>query len=174
MVVVIPIDMNDFGINMLQRISDLESISHIKLGLFEKILLAETGTLEQVLTILTNSEVDVKILKQKEYHKSIKRVARIINKKTGEHLVYATSNILCSNLPEGIITQIKQKHLSIGSIIKNYQLETYRKILKIGYNSRARAVFRIYHIIYKGEVIFKIKEVFLLDARINHNSLNIG
>ena len=72
MVVVIPIDTNDFGINMLQRICDLESISHIKLGFFEKILLAETGTLEQVLTILTNSEVDVKILKQKEYHKSIK------------------------------------------------------------------------------------------------------
>jgi chorismate-pyruvate lyase len=174
MVVVIPIETNDFGIHMLRRISDLESISNIKLSLFEKILLSETGTLEQVLTMLTNSEVAVKILKQKEYHKSIKRVARIINKKTGEILVYATSNIIHSNLPEEIIIQIKQKHLSVGNIITNYQLETFRKILKIGYNSRTKAVFRIYHIIYKGEVIFKIKEVFLLDARIYHNSLKVG
>src|SRR5918911_4270438 len=173
MVVVIPIDANDFGINMLQRISDLESISHIKLGLFEKILLAETGTLEKVLTILTNSEVAVKILKQKEYHKSIKREARIINKKTGENLVHATSNIDPCNLPEEIIRQIKQKHLSIGRIITNYQLETFRKILKIGYNSKTKSVFRIYHIIHKGKVIFKIKEVFPLDTRIYDNSLNV-
>jgi chorismate-pyruvate lyase len=174
MVVVIPIESNDFGIHMLQRISDLETISNIKLSLFEKILLAETGTLEQVLTILTNSEVAVKILKQKEYHKSIRRVARIINKKTGENLVYATSNIVHSNLPEEITIQIKQKHLGIGSIIKDSQLETFRKIVKIGYNSRTREVFRIYHIIYKGEVIFKIKEVFLLNAQIKHNSSNIS
>src|ERR687885_2643350 len=108
MVVVIPINTDDYGIYMLQRISDLQNISNIKLRAFEKILLAETGTLEQILTILTNSEVAIKILKQKEYHKLIKRVARIINKKTGENLVYATSNIVHSNLPEEITIQIKQ------------------------------------------------------------------
>ena len=173
MVVVIPIDTDDFGIHMLQRISYLQNISNIKLRMVEKILLAETGTLEQVLTILTNSEVAIKILKQKEYHKSIKREARIINKKTRENLVYATSNIDPCNLPEEIIRQIKQKHLSIGRIITNYQLETFRKILKIGYNSKTKSVFRIYHIIHKGKVIFKIKEVFPLDTRIYDNSLNV-
>src|ERR687886_2492210 len=164
MVVVIPIESNDFGIHMLQRISDLETISNIKLSLFEKILLGETRTLEQVLTILTNSEVAIKILKQKEYHELIKREARIINKKTGENLVYATSNIYPCNLPEEIIRQIKQKHLSLGSIITNYQLETFRKILKIGYNPKTRSVFRIYHIIHRGKVAFKIKEVFPLNT----------
>jgi chorismate-pyruvate lyase len=174
MVIVIPIDIDDFGIHMLQRISDLQNISNIKLRMFEKILLTETGTLEQVLTILTNSEVIIKILKQKEYYKSIKREARIINKKTGENLVYATSNIDPCNLPDEIITQIKQKQLSIGKIITNYQLETFRKILEIGYNSKTRSVFRIYHIMHKGKVIFKIKEVFPLDTRIYDNSLNVG
>ena len=173
MVIVIPIDIDDFGVHMLQRISDLQNISNIKLRMFEKILLTETGTLEQVLTILTNSEVTIQILKQKEYHKSIKREARIINKETGENLVYATSNIDPCNLPEEIIRQIKQKHLSIGRIITNYQLETFRKILKIGYNSKTKSVFRIYHIIHKGKVIFKIKEVFPLDTRIYDNSLNV-
>jgi chorismate-pyruvate lyase len=173
MVIVIPIDIDDFGVHMLQRISDLQNISNIKLRMFEKILLTETGTLEQVLTILTNSEVTIQILKQKEYYKSIKREARIINKKTGENLVYATSNIDPCNLPEEITRQIKQKHLSIGRIITNYQLETFRKILKIGYNSKTKSVFRIYHIIHKGKVIFKIKEVFPLDTRIYDNSLNV-
>ena len=173
MVIVIPIDIDDFGVHMLQRISDLQNISNIKLRMFEKILLTETGTLEQVLTILTNSEVTIQILKQKQYYKSIKREARIINKKTGENLVYATSNIDPCNLPEEIIRQIKQKHLSIGRIITNYQLETFRKILKIGYNSKTKSVFRIYHIIHKGKVIFKIKEVFPLDTRIYDNSLNV-
>jgi chorismate-pyruvate lyase len=164
--VVISISTEDFGIYMLQRISDLENTSHIKLSLFEKILLAETGTVEQVLTILTNSEVGIKILKQKECRQLITREVRIINKKTGENLVYATSNIVPCNLPDEIIRQIKQKHLSIGSIITNYQLETFRKILKIGYNSKTRSLFRIYHIIYKGKVSFKIKEVFPLKTRL--------
>jgi chorismate-pyruvate lyase len=163
--VVISISTEDFGIYLLQRISDLENTSNIKLSLFEKILLVETGTVEQVLTIITNSEVAIKILKQKEYHELIKREVKIINKKTGENLVYATSNIVPYNLPEEIIIQIKQKQLSIGSIITNYQLETFRKILKIGYNSKTRSLFRIYHIIYKGKVSFIIKEVFPLKTR---------
>src|ERR687883_461805 len=135
MVVVIPINTGDFGIYMLQRISDLQNISNIKLRAFEKILLAETGTLEQILTILTNSEVAITILRQKEYHKLIKREARIIT---------------------------------------NYQLETFRKILEIGYNSKKRSVFRIYHIIHKGKVVFEIKEVFPLNTRTYNNSLNLG
>src|ERR671931_1688201 len=163
---VISISTEDFGIYMLQRMSDLENTSHIKLGLFEKILLAETGTIEQILTILTNSEVAIKILKQKECHQLIKREVRIINKKTGENLVYATSNIVPYNLPDEIIRQIKQKQLSIGSIIAHSQLEIFRKILKIGYNSKTRSLFRNYQIIYKGKVSFKIKEAFPLKTRV--------
>ena len=174
MVVVIPINKDDFGIYMLQRISDLQNISNIKLRAFEKILLAETGTLEQILTILTNSEVAIKILKQKEYHKLIKREARIINKKTCENLVYTSSNIDPCNLPEEIVRMIRQKHLSIGRIITNYQLETFRKILEIGYNSKTRSVFRIYHIIHKGKVVFKIREVFPLNTSTCNNFLNLG
>ena len=163
--VVIPINIEDFGTYMLQRISDLENTSNIKLGLFEKIVLAETGTLEQVLSILTNSEVVIRILKQKEGRRLIKRDVRIINKKTGENLVYATSNIVPYNLPDEIVRQIKQKHLSIGSIIAHSQLEIFRKILKIGYNSKTGSLFRMYQIVYKGKVSFTIKEIFPLRTR---------
>ena len=164
--VVISISTEDFGIYLLQRISDLENTSNIKLSLFEKILLAETGTVEQVLSILTNSETQVKILKQKESNEGIEREAYIINKKTGKKLVYARSSIIRSNLPDEIISQIKRKDMSIGTIITNSELETFRKILKIGYNSKTRSVFRIYQIIYKGKIGFEIKEVFQSEGKL--------
>jgi chorismate-pyruvate lyase len=158
--VVVSISVEDFGSHMLRRISELERRLNIKLPLFEKILLVETGTVEQVLSILTNSETEVKILKQKESYELIQREIHIINKKTGEKLVYAKSNIIPSNLPDEIIMQIKRKYHGIGTIIISSGLETFRKILKIGYNSKTRSVFRIYQIIYKGKVAFDIKEVF--------------
>jgi|SRR6187200_80516 len=158
--VVVSINVEDFGSHMLQSISELESRLNINLPLFEKILLVETGTVEQVLSILTNSETDVKILKQKESYKLIQREIHIINKKTGEKLAYAKSNIIPSNLPHEIVMQIKQKYHGIGTIIISSELETFRKILKIGYNSKTRSVFRIYQIMYRGKVSLEIKEVF--------------
>jgi chorismate-pyruvate lyase len=158
--VVVSINVEDFGSHMLQSISELESRLNINLPLFEKILLVETGTVEQVLSILTNSETDVKILKQKESYKLIQREIHIINKKTGEKLAYAKSNIIPSNLPHEIVMQIKRKYHGIGTIIISSELETFRKILKIGYNSKTRSVFRIYQIMYRGKVALEIKEVF--------------
>jgi chorismate-pyruvate lyase len=156
---VVSIDIEDFK-SMIEIISDLEYKSNRKLHLFEKILLAETGTVEQVLSILTNSEIAVKILKQKESYQLIEREVNIINKKTAKKLGYARSNIIPSNLPHEIISQIRRKDAGIGSIITTAELETFRKILKIGYNSSTKSVFRIYQIIYKGNVGFEIKEVF--------------
>jgi chorismate-pyruvate lyase len=63
-------------------------------------------------------------------------------------------------LPYEIISQIKRKDAGIGSIITAAELETFRKILRIGYNSRTKSIFRIYQIIYKGNVGFEISEVF--------------
>ena len=87
--VVVSVKVEDFGNHMLQKISELENNSNITVNLFEKVLLAETGTIEQVLSILTNSEITVKILKQKESTELIEREVNIINKKTGHKLVYA-------------------------------------------------------------------------------------
>ena len=158
--VVVSINIEDFGSHMLEIISELENKLNIKLHLFEKVLLVETGTVEQILSILANSEIMVKILKQKETYELIEREVNIINKKTGEKLVYARSNIIPSNLPKEIIRQIRRKDVGIGSIITTSELETFRKILRIGYNSKTKSVFRIYQIIYKGKVGFEIKEVF--------------
>jgi ribosomal protein S28E/S33 len=69
----------DFGSYMLQNIFELERRTGIKLGLAQKTLLAETGTIEQILSILTGSTVRVNILKQRENEKTISRESVILN-----------------------------------------------------------------------------------------------
>ena len=81
--VVVSIKIDDFGSHILEIISELENKLNVKFHLFEKVLLVETGNVEQVLSILTNSEIVVKILKQNERNESIERDVNIINKKTG-------------------------------------------------------------------------------------------
>ena len=63
---IVTIDVENFGNQMLKKISELEDRLNTKLTLYEKILLAQTGTLEQVLSVLINSEVELRILKQIE------------------------------------------------------------------------------------------------------------
>ena len=145
---------------MLEKIAELECKADIALPLYTKILISETGTTEQILSILSNSKIEVKILKQKETPELIKRQICIINKKTGEKLAYARSCIFPTYLPKKIIEKVKQKNEGIGNIIVNSKLETFRQILKIGYDSKTKSVFRIYQIIHKRQVAFKIKEIF--------------
>lgn len=160
--VIVTIDVENFGNQILKKISELEDRLDTKLTLYEKVLLSQTGTLEQVLSILINSEVELKILKQIETTLLIKRVACIINKKTKKILVRAVSNIFPANLPKRVIWQIKQRNHGIGAIITNSELETFRKILRIGHNSNTRSTFRIYQIIYRENISFEIKENFRL------------
>jgi chorismate-pyruvate lyase len=159
--VVVSVLVKDFGSHMLQKISELEKKSNLKLPVTKKILLAETGTIEQILSILTNSETAVNVLKQTEDGELILRNACIVSKKTGETLVNAKSRFFLANLPRNIIKQIRKKNLGIGNIIIGYELETFRKIIKIGYNSESNSIFRIYHIIHQGKVAIEIREYFV-------------
>ncbi len=161
--VIVSVLVKDFGSHMLQKISELERKSNLKLPITKKILLAETGTVEQILSILTNSETVVNVLKQTEDSELILRNACIVSKKTGETLVNAKSRFFLANLPRNIINQIRRKNLGIGNIIIGYELETFRKIIKIGYNSESNSTFRIYHIIHHGKVAIEIREYFTSD-----------
>jgi chorismate-pyruvate lyase len=128
-----------------------------------KLLLAETGTLEQTLSILSNSEIQVSVSEQKEEGKLIHRDALILRKKTGETLVTAKSRFFVANLPSVMVRQLRKRNLGIGSIITRNQIETFRKIVKIGYNSNSSSVFRYYKIIHHGKVAIEIKEHFSVD-----------
>jgi chorismate-pyruvate lyase len=147
----------DFGSYMLQNIFELERRSGIKLRLAQKTLLAETGTIEQVLSILTGSAVRVNIVEQRENKKTIYRESVILNN-VDRVLIRAHSKIFVCNLPRKIARQIRQKQLGIGTIIANSHLETFRKIIEVGYDPVNRSVFRRYQIVYRKKVAFEIRE----------------
>ena len=158
--VIVSVGVKDFGSHMLQKISELERKSNLKLPVTKKILLAETGTVDQILSILTNSETGVNIVKQAEDREFIIRDVYIVSKKDGETLVKARSRFFLANLPRDIINQIRRKNLGIGNIIIGHELETFRKIIKIGYNSKSNSIFRVYHIIHRRKVAIQIREYF--------------
>jgi chorismate-pyruvate lyase len=149
---------------MLQKISEVESSSGAKLSLAQKILLAETGTVEQILSILTGSAVLVRVLRQKKGSRTITRESVIVSKDTDRILICAYSKVFPSNLPQKVRRQIEQKRTGIGTIIYTLGLETFRKIIEIGYDRRNKVVFRRYQIIYKKKVAFEIKEELLLEG----------
>src|SRR5690606_20479601 len=94
----------DIGSLMLQKIAELEARSGMRLGLAQKILLAETGTVEQVLSILVGSATRVKVIEQKENAKTITRQSLITND-SGKTLIRARSRVFVHNLPAKIVSQ---------------------------------------------------------------------
>jgi chorismate-pyruvate lyase len=147
----------DFGSFMLQKISELERRFGIKLGLAQKTLLVDNCTTEQVLTVLTGSTVRVNVVEQTENETTISRESVILDG-ADRPLIIAHSKIFVCNLPRNIVHQIRQKKLGIGKIIVNSQLETFRKILEVGYDPTKRSVFRRYQIIHQKNVAFEIFE----------------
>jgi chorismate-pyruvate lyase len=79
-------------------------------------------------------------------------------------LIRARSKIFVSNLPAKVVNQIKQKQAGIGTIIQGAGLETFRKIVQVGYDPAARSVFRKYQIIYRKKIAFEIREELALES----------
>ena len=148
---------DDFGSLMLHRIAELEAKSGVRLGLAQKVLLAETGTVEQVLSILTNSAVRVKVVEQKENARTIIRRS-IITNGADKVLIKAQSKVFKRNLAAKVMTQIRRKESGIGTIIASSGLETFRRIVEVGYDPASRSVFRKYQIIVRKKIAFEIRE----------------
>ena len=147
----------DYGSFMLQKIAELERRSGIRLGMAKKILLAETGTVEQVLSILTGSTVRVRVVEQKENARTIARQSLIVDD-AGRVLIRAHSKVFTRILPAKVVSQIKRQESGIGTIIASFGLETFRKIVQVGYDPANRSVFRKYQIIWRKRVACQIME----------------
>lgn len=150
----------NFGNLMLARFEELEKKSGIKLEIPQKILLAETGTLEQIISILAQEQIVVKIIEQKEQRGMISRRS-LITTTSGRVLVRAESKISVRNNTRRVLRLVRAKKLGIGSIIQTLKLEVFRKILEIGYDPSSRNLFRRYQIYVSGRLCFEIKEEFL-------------
>ena len=151
----------DFGTSVLQKIQELEK-KGAALSTAQKILLAETGTVEQVLSILTGSPVRVKVTSQSEEKGVIKREV-ILMSESGEPLIRARSRIYCRNLPPAIVEKIRRKKAGIGTVIFADGLETFRRITKMGV-SMGGVPYRAYRVSHQGKVAFEIREEVLLKA----------
>jgi chorismate-pyruvate lyase len=150
----------DFGSVMLDRFGELEKKSGIRLKTRQKLLLAETGTLEQALSILTQENIVVKVIEQSEKRGIISRKS-VISTGSGKVLVNAQSKIFARALPPSALQLIRSREVGIGSIIQQLELETIRKITQIGYDPGSKNLFRKYQIILGKRVGFEIREEFL-------------
>jgi chorismate-pyruvate lyase len=131
-----------------------ENIARSRLTREQEILLLHTGTVEQLLAVIAGAPVEVRVLKQ-HGRDVIEREVVLVAR--GRVLVRARSKIYCKNLPPGIVRQVRQKKKGIGAIIVSERLETFRKIVKVGWNPDGTP-YRIYRIVHGGKVGFEIRE----------------
>lgn len=150
-----------FGI---REISDFEKIVHVKLKPYEKILLINTGMTENILQIIVGSPVKINVLYQKVQKNIILRKVQIELVENPEIVLliaYSKINVKC--VPIKILNKIKKMESGIGMIIESARLETYKKIIEVGYNPRDFKLYREYYILYEKQKMMKIKEIFLLN-----------
>jgi chorismate-pyruvate lyase len=152
-------EMGDFGSRVLEMMAALERRG-ATLSTEQKILLAETGTVEQVLSILTGSAVEVKVVRQAIYDGVIRREV-VISSANGRTLVRARSKIYCKFLPAQIVRKLMQGKGGIGTIIHNAGLETCRRLVRFGLG-RDGHPYRVYSIVHRGKTAFEIREDILI------------
>ena len=145
---------------ILKDILKLEKVSNIKLNSFEKILLINTGTTEQMLQVLSNSLTKIVILQQTEKNNIITRKINIISNERKKILVSASSIIYLKNLTNKIIDEIRKGEKGIGMILLENKVENYKRIMEIGYNSRDSFIYRKYVLLSRKHIISKIVENF--------------
>jgi hypothetical protein len=145
---------------LLDNVAELEKLCDFKLGVAEKILICETGILEPILSILSDSEIVVSVSNQSEDGKTIKRYTDLIGKKTRVVLIYAESLIQIDLLPHHIIETILQRKRGIGTILTESGLEFRKRIIEVGYLPEIKSVYRVYEIISGGKIVMQIKERF--------------
>jgi chorismate-pyruvate lyase len=159
--VTLNIKRQQFSNYMLHAVWEFESRLQMKLSVFTKILLSETGILDQILGLIINSETKVELIKQKETSNIITRQVYIIDEKTKKRLIYAKSKIYTVFLPRDVTVQIRSKKIGLGKIIIDAEMEIFRRNIKIGYESKTGNFFRVSNILVGKKIAFEIKEVFL-------------
>lgn len=146
----------------LNDISTLEDMCKTKFNIFEKLLLVNNGTTEQILRVLLNTSTKLKIIRQKESKNILRRESHIITSdRTKMVLILAKSKIYITRIPPEMINELRLGQDGIGMIIIKHKIETYKKIIKIGYNLEKNSIFRTYKLFYKYQNICEINEKFM-------------
>jgi chorismate-pyruvate lyase len=150
---------------IFEEFKRIEESEGIKLSKDQKLLLSEVGTLERTLSIITNSPIRVELIKQQHDPTNYSTVIREVWLKdiTGRKLVYAKTIYNTKYLPLDVTNDLLLERMGIGSVIIKHNIETYRRIKKIGYDRAMRELFRVYQIMIDGDAVFEISEKFSRD-----------
>ena len=155
------IEVGKYG-SLIESIRTLENKIGKKISVFSKILLSDTGILEDKLDIILNSVTSIHVIEQREVNVLILRRIHLVDEKTKKKLVYASSRIHIDCLPLSIINQIREKHDGLGKILMNSQLEIHKKIVTLGYDCVKQRLFRSYDIYSQKRIIIETEEVMLI------------
>ena len=152
----------DGSIRLVDSIHVLEEKMGKKMSLLSKILLADTGVLEDKLYIILNSIPSIRVIEQIESNQLILRRAYVIDSKSKRRLVYALSLIHIDCLPLSVIVRIRNKESGLGRILMDSQMEFRKEIITLGYDSGNQRLFRCYDIYNKKQAAIEVKEVILI------------
>ena len=141
----------DRSIRLIDSIHVLEEKMGKKMSLLSKILLADTGVLEDKLYIILNSIPSIQVIEQIESNQLILRRAYVIDSKSKRRLVYALSQIHIDCLPLSVIVRIRNKESGLGRILMDSQMEFRKEIITLGYDSGNQRLFRCYDIYNKKQ-----------------------
>ena len=130
--------------------------------LIQRILLAQKGTIENVLCILAGEKIGVRVISQSETNGIISRKSILYGIESNIQLIEAISQINSKALPEHIVDKIRAKVAGIGKIIDEKQLETYIRINRVGMDERTNLPFRRYLIFHDHKPAIKILERILI------------
>lgn len=158
------ISSNDFGSSVLERLNDLENRSNIKLSKYQKILLAEIGTVEMVLSLIVNSPIKVEVIKQqRNTHGEYLREVWLCDNE-GKRLLHAASICYIDKIPSfTAVNEVTNGRIGIGSIIAKNNIDSTRVITNLGYDDSLKKLFRTYTINHADEIMFSISESFGID-----------
>src|SRR5262249_12497086 len=127
---------------IVESMTALEDKLGKKISLLSKILLSDTGVLEDKLHIILNSIPFVQVIKQTESNQLIYRRTYMIDSNSNRKLVYAYSQIQANYLPSSIIDLIRGKKLGLGRILLESHMEIHKEIVTLGYDHRQDGLFR--------------------------------
>jgi len=172
---------------MEQNIFDaLERIENTvgKLSSAQKILLTTDGSVTAILDVL-KGHIDVKTLVQEFREADASQALElginegdtinyrtvVMSHKPEEPLIHATSLTPVGKLTNGFKDDLLKADIPIGRILKKYNIESRREITHVGaerpdhelkkiFNTDSMMLTRSYNIIYRDEVLIRIKETF--------------
>src|SRR5215831_15926717 len=140
---------------LAESIHALEDKIDRKISLLSKILLSDTGVLEDKLHIILDTAPSIQVIEQTYSKQLIFRRSYVIDSISKRKLVYAQSKIHVDCLPMAIIAQIRNKKAGLGRILIDSRLEIHKEIITIGYDYRKRGLFRSYNIYNKKRAVIE-------------------